>query len=200
MAACPGSCPDCLLTMCAIPGKSGSSLHMRKLILIKCAATACPTASTRSTRWKQKRQNSGSVNHIGCVVRKVISLHCRPCDSYNLNSSPLCNLTGRAGPLYWAAAAKELYSEQTGEVPGYVARLTNTEENQDKEYNAFEDDIAIVNIFFGKDSLPEYETDPRMTIWDFISNIGGLLGLCAGISILSCAEIVYWLGVRMITH
>ena len=46
----------------------------------------------------------------------------------------------------------------------------------------------------------EYETNPRMTVWDIISNIGGLLGVCAGISILSCAEIVYWLGVRMITH
>ena len=78
--------------------------------------------------------------------------------------------------------------------------LPNMEENRDKEYNAFEEDIAVVNIFFGKDSLPEYETDQRMTIWDFISNIGGLLGVCAGISILSCAEIVYWLGVRMITH
>ena len=78
--------------------------------------------------------------------------------------------------------------------------LPNTAENRDKEYNAFEEDIAVVNIFFGKDSLPEYETDPRMTIWDFISNIGGLLGVCAGISILSCAEIFYWLVVRMITH
>ena len=78
--------------------------------------------------------------------------------------------------------------------------LPNTEENRDKEYKAFKEDIAVVNIFFGKDSLPEYETDQRMTIWDFISNIGGLLGLCAGISILSCAEIVYWLGFRMITH
>ena len=76
--------------------------------------------------------------------------------------------------------------------------LPNTAENRDKEYNAFEEDIAVVNIFFGKDSLPEYETDPRMTIWDFISNIGGLLGVCAGISILSCAEVIYWLLLRWI--
>ena len=38
-----------------------------------------------------------------------------------------------------------------------------------------------------------------MTIWDIISTIGGLLGVCAGISILSCAEIVYWLFIRIIT-
>ena len=42
-----------------------------------------------------------------------------------------------------------------------------------------------------------YETNKRMTVWDFISNIGGLLGLCAGVSILSCAEIVYWLVIKM---
>ena len=45
----------------------------------------------------------------------------------------------------------------------------------------------------------EYETNPRMTVWDIISNIGGLLGVCAGISILSAAEILYWLVVRMLT-
>ena len=37
-----------------------------------------------------------------------------------------------------------------------------------------------------------------MTVFDLISNIGGLLGLCAGISILSCAEIIYWLVLKMI--
>ena len=46
----------------------------------------------------------------------------------------------------------------------------------------------------------EYETNKRMTVWDLISNIGGLLGVCAGISILSCAEFVYWLVLRGITH
>ena len=39
-----------------------------------------------------------------------------------------------------------------------------------------------------------------MTAWDLISNIGGLLGVCAGVSILSCAEIIYWLVLKMITN
>ena len=67
-------------------------------------------------------------------------------------------------------------------------------------YNAFEKDIAILNLYFGKDTVPEYETNERMTVWDFISNIGGLLGLCAGVSILSCAEIIYWFILRMFSN
>ena len=39
-----------------------------------------------------------------------------------------------------------------------------------------------------------------MSVFDLISSIGGLLGVCAGISILSCAEIVYWLVLKMVTN
>ena len=45
----------------------------------------------------------------------------------------------------------------------------------------------------------EYETSKRMTVFDLISNIGGLLGVCAGISIFSC-EIIYWFILKMITR
>ena len=31
-----------------------------------------------------------------------------------------------------------------------------------------------------------------MTIFDFISNLGGLLGLCLGISFVSAIEFIYW--------
>ena len=48
--------------------------------------------------------------------------------------------------------------------------------------------------------VSEYETNRRMTVFDLISNIGGLLGVCAGISILSCVEIIYWMLLKMITH
>ena len=97
----------------------------------------------------------------------------RPCDSYNLNSSPLCNLTSRAGPLYWAGAAAALYEEQLDKVPDYVAGLAgptrrlypgekfqqevllpNSTQNRQKEYNAFDEDIAVLNIYFGKDTVP----------------------------------------------
>ena len=89
---------------------------------------------------------------------------------------------------------------------------------QDNEYNAYERDIAVVNIFFGKtsvlglpvsltsskklvDELPsflaEFERSPKMTWFDFISSFGGFCGLCLGISFVSVVEIIYWFSIRL---
>ena len=75
-------------------------------------------------------------------------------------------------------------------------------------YNAYERDIAVVNIFFGKTTATgnfgcflgntkvycsEYEKTLKMTNVDFLANIGGLFGLCMGFSIISFVEIIYWI-------
>ena len=41
--------------------------------------------------------------------------------------------------------------------------------------------------------FPEYERTERMTWSDFLSNIGGLCGLCLGFSFMSGIEIIYWI-------
>ena len=77
-------------------------------------------------------------------------------------------------------------------------------------YNAYEKDIAIVNIFFGEPTAygestcqccsqcsSEFERLPKMTWLDFISGVGGLCGLCLGISFVSRAEILYWFSARL---
>ena len=80
-------------------------------------------------------------------------------------------------------------------------------------YNAFERDIAVVNIFFGRSTATgcryyndealidsfylEYEKTPRMTEIDFISNVGGLLGLLMGFSLISLFEIIYWFIIKI---
>ena len=79
---------------------------------------------------------------------------------------------------------------------------------KDDFYNAWEEDIAVANIFFGKDtvmgtknltsiiymkSLPEFERSIRMGPVDFVASLGGLFGLCLGFSIISFLEIIYWL-------
>ena len=79
-------------------------------------------------------------------------------------------------------------------------------------YNAYEKDIAIVNIFFGKSTVfgkkpqfyshekkcfPEFERSPKMTWLDFISGFGGICGLCLGISFVSVVEILYWFSIRL---
>ena len=77
---------------------------------------------------------------------------------------------------------------------------------KDDFYNAWEEDISVVNIFFGKDTVmgendllgvvdifSEFERSIRMGPVDFIASLGGLFGLCLGFSIISFLEIIYWL-------
>ena len=87
-------------------------------------------------------------------------------------------------------------------------------QNQYGLYNAYERDIAVVNIFFGdttaigithvniminiKMYFLEYQKDLRMTTSDFISNIGGLFGLFLGCSFISFFEIFYWVVIKTI--
>ena len=91
------------------------------------------------------------------------------------------------------------------------------QENQ--YYNVYEKDVAAVNIFFGgstvfgelsyvQSSTPykllvlitsssEFERSQKMTWLDFVSNLGGLCGLCLGISFISVTEIVFWFTIRL---
>ena len=39
--------------------------------------------------------------------------------------------------------------------------------------------------------------EARLTLVGFISQVGGLLGLCLGFSLLSLIELVYWFTYRM---
>ena len=43
----------------------------------------------------------------------------------------------------------------------------------------------------------QFQWSLRMTLIDFISQIGGLLGLFLGFSLISAIEIVYWLTLRL---
>ena len=88
-------------------------------------------------------------------------------------------------------------------------------------FNAYEKDIAIVNIFFGDSTVfgkfhlgniaynqyqysilsklvfSEFERSPKMTLLDFISGFGGFCGLCLGFSFVSIVEILYWFSIKL---
>ena len=57
------------------------------------------------------------------------------------------------------------------------------------------DDIKrlVISILY----FAVYEKTRKMTETDFLSNIGGLFGLCLGFSIISLAEVFYWFIIRM---
>ena len=64
-------------------------------------------------------------------------------------------------------------------------------------YDAYKKDIGILNIFFSEKKILKYVTKNRMSNFDFLSQIGGSLGLAMGISIISVIEVIYWFAFRL---
>ena len=65
-------------------------------------------------------------------------------------------------------------------------------------YDAFENDIGVVNFYFDKSTVLEFKRAQRMKTEDYISQMGGLIGLGIGFSFVSAVEIIYWITIRLI--
>ena len=59
------------------------------------------------------------------------------------------------------------------------------------EYDAFVNDIGILNVFFETPIALEYTTQQSKTWLDFISAVGGNGGLFIGFSIVTILEIIW---------
>ena len=57
----------------------------------------------------------------------------------------------------------------------------------------FENEMSILNFFFDTPIITKITLEMRITVFDQISAIGGTLGLFTGVSLITFAEIVYWL-------
>ena len=117
----------------------------------------------------------------------------RPCDHTNLGVSQICNLiNGNMNPPIWASDVVNEYEHlnPTG-VPDYVKPNPNRTDNmrhyasegkvdrlalrqkndEQKLYDAFEKDIAVVSFYFNKQTVVKYEKSPKMTWNDFLSKV-----------------------------
>jgi len=152
----------------------------------------------------------------------------RKCDRTNLGgSSILCSLVDEPlNPAPWTNAAQNEFARANQTLPWYLetnpskeltggmkfpnqrlkvldpnkksSLLFPSEVEENPWYDAFEMDIGIVNIFFGTETILNYEARNRMSNVEFLSQIGGTLGLAMGVSIISVIEIVYWLIIRLL--
>lgn len=59
-----------------------------------------------------------------------------------------------------------------------------------------QDNLAIVNIFFNELHFMRHERGELFGLVDLFANVGGILGLCAGFSILSVVEVGYFYSIR----
>ena len=75
--------------------------------------------------------------------------------------------------------------------------MDNVFSSLDRKYNAYDDDIAILNVYFDTSSVMQFGTQESQGWIDFFSNVGGLLGLCIGLSIVTFIELI-WLCFRLI--
>ena len=66
-------------------------------------------------------------------------------------------------------------------------------ESQDINYEAYEKDIAKVEIYFKSATATKIYREPTMTWVDFFANLGGLYGLVLGLGIIFLFEFIWFL-------
>ena len=74
--------------------------------------------------------------------------------------------------------------------------IFTTVNDERADYDAYERDIAMLQVFFKKPTAIRMGTRPSMTWIDYLSVVGGLLGLVLGMGFVSGIELV-WLCLRL---
>lgn len=135
---------------------------------------------------------------------KVSTQAFRKCDERNLGMTQFCNMEKFASLPKPQIFGQQVLDEfkfmniSAGYLKGIVSNVRdyysreakrNTFHFVDDIHNAYERDIAVLNVYFESPTVLQFFTSPRLTWVDFFSNVGGLLGLCVGLSIVTVIEL-----------
>ena len=159
--------------------------------------------------------------HGNIYETKVDRAEFRKCDHTNLGASMLCDLEiGDMKPSMWTQEARNEFAAEIGNVPQYLMksvknktipsnrrqRVQNERQREqvafrhqlDKNptYDAFDNDIAMVDIYFEREVTQQLKRSQKMTAEDYWSAVGGNCGLGIGFSFISAVEIIYWFTIR----
>ena len=136
------------------------------------------------------------------------------CDFKNFGISFLCQIDVPFQPALYGQNVVDQYLSDINEVPDVISTLvqSNTRIFADARssgrqifeatnkmsptYDAYKKDIAIVNFFFETNTIFAYERDLKLTLIQYISQIGGLFGLFLGFSLISAFEIIFWFAIK----
>ena len=142
---------------------------------------------------------------------KVMTQKITRCDDSNLGLTGLCNLmnlTELPKPHIFGQQVLDEFQIHLKKDPPYLKSIhSNVRTKSDfyfggtfhlinRTYDAFEKDIAIVQVYFDTPTAIKFLTEPRQSWIDYISSVGGLLGLCIGLNIVTLIEIA-WLLMRI---
>ena len=140
----------------------------------------------------------------------VTSIPFRRCDSSNFGVSQFCSLKHKylLRPNKFAVQIEKEY-ESNNEFPAFTSILESSIRKfsktidkgdifplNDKTYDAYNKDIALVHINFRKATVIQMGSSKSMGWVDFFSNVGGILGLVLGMGIVSLIEL-FWLCLRL---
>ena len=137
--------------------------------------------------------------------QKVTIQPFRQCDERNLFMTDFCTLDAEnmISPQIWAKQVIENFVRTNGKVPAYLSNLKSSKrtikdsyilhnffDGLKKDYDAYDQDIAVLNVFFDWSAVVQYSSQPMQTWTDYFAAIGGALGLCIGLNIMTIIEII----------
>ena len=130
------------------------------------------------------------------------------CDFRSFSTTLFCQLHPNLSPVqYYDMMEEEFRLNGMDELPQFIKDRYNASNirkleknfkhffskvNQDYSYDAYKEDIAIAHFYFEKPTIMKFKRDVRYKFEDFMSKVGGLLGLFLGFSICSVIELIYW--------
>ena len=74
------------------------------------------------------------------------------------------------------------------------AKTRNNLSNDEEFFEMrLKEDMTFLNFFFDTQIITQINMEMKVSTFDKLSLIGGTLGLCTGISIITLIEIIWWL-------
>jgi len=127
----------------------------------------------------------------------IVTLPLRKCDLVNMEMSFLCKLSSRKPIPQMFSSENDFSYSRSSTVRNYnpLNLDINFFNKNPQTYNAYEIDIATVEIYFKKSSTIQIGRQSKMNWIDYFSTVGGLLGLVLGMGFVSFIEI-FWLALR----
>jgi len=136
----------------------------------------------------------------------------RRCDERNLEVTPMCSLLNKdyIDPPIWGQQVYNSFNATSSTLPDILSNVTSNIrtvkksyqlydlfKNMKKQYDAFSEDISLLNVYFDTTTVMLFKKQRTQTWINYLSSVGGSLGLCIGLSIITIAELV-WILIKIV--
>jgi hypothetical protein len=154
---------------------------------------------------------------IGCnfttYLPSIVRQPFMTCDVTNVGVSKFCSLNSENPTIFKEKFVNQIFdqfpitsdSSSTNNKTVFTSNLlvryraTNVLKNISTTYDAFNRDIAMIQIMYPKSTIVQMGIQVQMTWIDYFAAVGGLLGLVLGMGFVSFVELI-WLCLRIIAR